>query len=40
MKSKLRVYRKLKEDFESEKYFYKVSDMDSKLFFFSLEYTV
>ena len=32
-KSKLRVYRELKEDFECKKYLYGVSDMGSKLLF-------
>ena len=32
-KSKLRVYRKLKEDFECKKYLYGVSYMGSKLLF-------
>ena len=30
-KSKLRVHRELKEDFECKKYLHEVSDMDSKL---------
>ena len=33
MKSKLRVYRELKEDFECRKYLHGVSDMGSKLLF-------
>ena len=32
-KSKLRVYRELKEDFECKKYLHGVSDMGSKLLF-------
>ena len=32
-KSKLRVYRVLKEDFECKKYLHGVSDMGSKLLF-------
>ena len=32
-KSKLRVYRELKEDFECKKYLHRVSDMGSKLLF-------
>ena len=31
-KSKLKVYRELKEDFECKKYLYGLSDMDIKLF--------
>ena len=33
MKSKLRVHRELKEDFQSKKYLHRVSEMGSKLLF-------
>ena len=33
MKSKLRVHRELKEDFECKKYLHRVSEMGSKLLF-------